>query len=60
MIPYYDGGRCVQMRLKEIKHARLAMAAFAVHYVGVLLEKKGVVVSRGKPVADGEEFRLDL
>ena len=33
-----------QMRLREIKHGRLAMAAFAFHYAGVLLEKKGVVV----------------
>lgn len=33
------------MRLREIKHGRLAMAAFAFHYAGVLLEKKGVVVS---------------
>ncbi len=33
-----------QMRLKEIKHGRLAMAAFAFHYAGVLLEKKGVVI----------------
>lgn len=32
------------MRLREIKHGRLAMAAFAFHYAGVLLEKKGVVV----------------
>ncbi|CAN0533344.1 unnamed protein product, partial [Ectocarpus sp. 12 AP-2014] len=33
-----------EMRLREIKHGRLAMAAFAFHYAGVLLEKKGVVV----------------
>lgn len=33
-----------QMRLREIKHGRLAMAAFAFHYAGVLMEKKGVVV----------------
>ncbi|CAM9895415.1 unnamed protein product, partial [Hapterophycus canaliculatus] len=33
-----------EMRLREIKHGRLAMAAFAFHYAGVLLEKKGVVI----------------
>lgn len=33
-----------EMRLREIKHGRLAMTAFAFHYAGVLLEKKGVVV----------------
>lgn len=54
-LQYCDVVGCVQMRLKEIKHARLAMAAFAVHYMGVLLEKKGVVVSGGTPVAGGEE-----
>lgn len=32
-----------EMRLKEIKHGRLAMAAFLFHYVQVILEKKGVV-----------------
>ncbi|KAG5190684.1 light harvesting complex protein [Tribonema minus] len=31
------------MRLKELKHGRLAMAAFAVHYAGVLAKNKGVV-----------------
>ncbi|CAN0408979.1 unnamed protein product [Ascophyllum nodosum] len=33
-----------EMRLREIKHGRLAMGAFAFHYAGVLLDKKGVVV----------------
>ncbi|CAM9706730.1 unnamed protein product [Scytosiphon promiscuus] len=33
-----------EMRLREIKHGRVAMAAFAFHYAGVLLEKKGVVI----------------
>ena len=37
-----------QMRLREIKHGRLAMGAFAFHYAGVLLDKKGVVVSARK------------
>lgn len=43
------------MRLKEIKHGRLAMAAFAFHYAGVLLEKKGVVVS-STPGPEGEAY----